>query len=69
MPRSGFWVVCVCESGDLSLPQYQLQYCTLCCLSTEFLGSLKQGLYFCCKVSAFAIFLEAMLKLFSDYFH
>ena len=40
-------------------------YCALCSLSTEFLGNSKWGLYFCHKVWAFTIFLEAMLKLFS----
>ena len=38
-------------------------------ISTEFSSSSKRGLYFCCKVQAFAIFVEAVLKLFSDYFH
>ena len=29
----------------------------------------KQGLYFCCKVWAVLFFVEAVFKLFSDYFH
>ena len=43
-------------------------YCAFCSLGTEFSGNSKQGLYFHCKVQAFAVFLEALLKLFSDHF-
>ena len=58
----------MCESHDLMLPQCQFLYCPLCRLCTEFLGNLKWGLYFLCKVWSFIISLEAMLKLFQIIF-
>ena len=65
----------------LGLGLHMTQVCTSCCcnvsfwimllcsLSAEFLGSSKQGLYFCCRVGLFSIFLAAVLKLFWDNFH
>ena len=35
-------------------------YSALCSHSTEFSGTSKPGLYFCCKVQVFAICLEAV---------
>ena len=66
MPRSGFSLTRV--SLMTSRCHCQFLYCGLRSLSTEFSGNSKQGLYFHCKVQVFTIFLEAMLKLFSDYF-
>ena len=43
-------------------------YCALCSLRAEFSSNLKWILYFRCKVGAFAIFMEAILKLCCNYF-
>ena len=59
----------LCKSCNLLLPICQFPYGTLCCLGTEFSGSSKRGLCFHCRVRAFALFLETVWKLFSDYFH
>ena len=65
MHSSGFLVAPVQVSWLLT---DSVGFC-ICSISTEFLGNSKQGLYFCCKVQeAFAIFLEALLKLVSDQF-
>ena len=65
MPRSDFWWYIVLWP----LAAVVFLYCTLWSLSTEFLGNSKWGWYFCSKVWVFfAIFLEAVLKLFLDYF-
>ena len=45
-----------------------VSFCIALCVvsALNFWGHSKQCLYFCCKVQAFAIFLEAVLKLFSQ---
>ena len=51
------------------IAKYRFLYCAFCSLGTEFSGNSKQGLYFHCKVQVFAVFLEALLKLFPGHFH
>ena len=67
-PFLGFrWLMC--KSRNLSLPWCLFPHYILCSLGTKFWGSSMQGLYFHNRVWAFTIFLEAVLKKNSDYFH
>ena len=63
--QSNEWLDGRCKSCDFFLLKCWFLYCTLCGLGTELSGNSKWGLRFCRKVQAFAISLEAMLKLFS----
>ena len=63
-----FWAApgpCSCQKNDAGI--LWLLLCVVSALNSW--AILKQGLYFRCKDQAFASFLEAMLKLFLDYFH
>ena len=65
LSQSNEWLDGLCKLSDLFLLKCRFLYCTLCSLGTGFSSNWKRRLYFCCKVRAFAISLEAMLKLFS----